>query len=143
MNSKKKNIEAQIVEDFEKIRPAITRLLQTQMNNDNLSLRYGRSRSNSKNDIVINPSILVNTISKTNLDRNEVMIGTVVHEAIHATNNYTLDSESLNKLFPDELDDVEDIDDILEILTGPFGKYVFDILFIRLKKKSLSNNMKV
>ena len=49
MNSKKKNIETQIVEDFEKIRPAITRLLQTQMNNDNLSLRYGRSKSNSKN----------------------------------------------------------------------------------------------
>ena len=94
MNSKKKNIEAQIVEDFEKIRPAITRLLQTQMKNDDLSLRYGRSKSNSKNDIVINPSILVNTISKTNLDRAEVMIGTVVHEAIHATNNYSLDSES-------------------------------------------------
>ena len=74
MNSKKKNIEAQIVEDFEKIRPAITRLLQTQMKNDDLSLRYGRSKSNSKNDIVINPSILVNTISKTNLDRDEVMI---------------------------------------------------------------------
>ena len=110
MNSKKKNIEAQIVEDFEKIRPAITRLLQTQMKNDDLSLRYGRSKSNSKNDIVINPSILVNTISKTNLDRDEVMIGTVVHEAIHATNNYSLDSESLNKLFPDELDDVEDIE---------------------------------
>ena len=34
MNSKKKNIETQIVEDFEKIRPAITRLLQTQMKND-------------------------------------------------------------------------------------------------------------
>ena len=79
MNSKKKNIEAQIVEDFEKIRPAITRLLQTQMKNDDLSLRYGRSKSNSKNDIVINPSILVNTISKTNLDRDEVMIATVVH----------------------------------------------------------------
>jgi hypothetical protein len=50
MNSKKKNIEAQIVEDFEKIRPAITRLLQTQMKNDDLSLRYGRSKSSSKND---------------------------------------------------------------------------------------------
>ena len=135
MNSKKKNIEAQIVEDFEKIRPAITRLLQTQMKNDDLSLRYGRSKSNSKNDIVINPSILVNTISKTNLDRDEVMIGTVVHEAIHATNNYSLDSESLNKLFPDELDDVEDIDDVLEILTGPFGKYVFDILIHSIEEK--------
>ena len=135
MNSKKKNIEAQIVEEFEKIRPAITRLLQTQMKNEDLSLRYGRSKSNSKNDIVINPSILVNTISKTNLDRDEVMIGTVVHEAIHATNNYTLDSESINKLFPEELDDVEDIDDILEILTGPFGKYVFDILIHSIEEK--------
>ena len=46
-----------IIEDFEKIRPAITRLLQTQMKNDDLSLRYGRSKSNSKNDIVINPSV--------------------------------------------------------------------------------------
>ena len=107
------------------------------MKNDDLSLRYGRSKSNSKNDIVINPSILVNTISKTNLDRDEVMIGTVVHEAIHATNNYSLDSESLNKLFPDELDDVEDIDDVLEILTGPFGKYVFDILIHSIEEKNL------
>ena len=135
MNSKKKNIEGQIVEDFEKIRPAITRLLQTQMKNDDISLRYGRSKSNSKNDIVINPSILVNTISKTNLDRDEVMIGTVVHEAIHSTNNYSLDSESLNKLFPDELDDVEDIDDVLKILTGFFGKYVFDILIHSIEEK--------
>jgi len=135
MNSKKKNIEAQIVEDFEKIRPAITRLLQTQMKNDDLSLRYGRSKSNSKNDIVINPSILVNTISKSNLNHDEVMIGTVVHEAIHATKNYTLDTASLNNLFPDELDDVEDIEDILEILTGPFGKYVFDILIHSIEER--------
>ena len=63
------------------------------------------------------------------------MIGVVVHEAIHATNNYTLDSESINKLFPEELDDVEDIDDILEILTGPFGKYVFDILIHSIEEK--------
>ena len=63
------------------------------------------------------------------------MIGTVVHEAIHATNNYSLDSESLNKLFPDELDDVDDIDDVLEILTGPFGKYVFDILIHSIEEK--------
>ncbi len=136
MNSKKKNIETQIVEDFEKIRPAITRLLQTQMNNDDLSLRYGKSKSNSNNDIVINPSILVNTISKTKLDRNEVMIGTVVHEAIHATNNYSMDPDSLNKLFPDELDDVQDVDDVLEILTGPFGKYVFDILIHSIEEKN-------
>ena len=138
MNSKKKNIEAQIVEDFEKIRPAITRLLQTQMKNDDLSLRYGRSKSNSKNDIVINPSILVNTISKSNLNHDEVMIGTVVHEAIHATKNYTLDTASLNNLFPDELDDVEDIEDILEILTGPFGKYVFDILIHSIEERASS-----
>ena len=135
MNSKKKNIEAQIVEDFEKIRPAITRLLQTQMNNDDLSIRYGRSKSNSKNDIVINPSILVSTISKTSLNRDEVMIGTVVHEAIHATKNYSLDSGTLRNLFPNELDDVEDIDDVLEILTGPFGKYVFDILIHSIEER--------
>ena len=135
MNSKKKNIEAQIVEDFEKIRPAITRLLQTQMNNDDLSIRYGRSKSNNKNDIVINPSILVSTISKTSLNRDEVMIGTVVHEAIHATKNYSLDSGKLRNLFPNELDDVEDIDDVLEILTGPFGKYVFDILIHSIEER--------
>ena len=135
MNSKKKNIEAQIVEDFEKIRPAITRLLQTQMNNDDLSIRYGRSKSNSENDIVINPSILVSTISKTSLNRDEVMIGTVVHEAIHATKNYSLDSGTLRNLFPNELDDVEDIDDVLEILTGPFGKYVFDILIHSIEER--------
>ena len=135
MNSKKNNIEAQIVEDFEKIRPAITRLLQTQMNNEDLSIRYGRSKSNSKNDIVINPSILVSTISKTSLNREEVMIGTVVHEAIHATKNYSLDSGALKNLFPNELDDVEDIDDVLEILTGPFGKYVFDILIHSIEER--------
>ena len=135
MNSKKNNIETQIVEDFEKIRPAITRLLQTQLNNDDLSIRYGRSKSNSKNDIVINPSILVSTISKTSLNREEVMIGTVVHEAIHATKNYSLDSGALKNLFPNELDDVEDIDDVLEILTGPFGKYVFDILIHSIEER--------
>ena len=135
MNSKKNNIEAQIVEDFEKIRPAITRLLQTQLKNDDLSIRYGRSKSNSKNDIVINPSILVSTISKTSLNREEVMIGTVVHEAIHATKNYSLDSGALKNLFPNELDDVEDIDDVLEILTGPFGKYVFDILIHSIEER--------
>jgi len=135
MNSKKNNIETQIVEDFERIRPAITRLLQTQMNNDDLSIRYGRSKSNSKNDIVINPSILVSTISKTSLNREEVMIGTVVHEAIHATKNYSLDSGALKNLFPNELDDVEDIDDVLEILTGPFGKYVFDILIHSIEER--------
>lgn len=135
MNSKKKNIEAQIVEDFEKIRPAITRLLQTQMNNDDLSIRYGRSKSNNKNDIVINPSILVSTISKTSLNRDEVMIGTVVHEAIHATKNYSIDSGTLRNLFPNELDDVEDIDEVLEILTGPFGKYIFDILIHSIEER--------
>ena len=60
MNSKKKNIEAQIVEDFEKIRPAITRLLQTQMNNDDLSIRYGRSKSNNNTvDLAIQFTCLV------------------------------------------------------------------------------------
>ena len=65
MKSKKKNIESQIVDDFEKIRPAITRLLQSQMGNDNISIRYGRSKSNNSDDIVINPSVLVGTISQS------------------------------------------------------------------------------
>ena len=91
MNSKKKNIESQIVEDFEKIRPAITRLLQSQMSNENITIRYGRSKSNNKDDIVINPSVLVGTISQSTLDKNEVLIGTVIHEAIHSMSNYEVD----------------------------------------------------
>ena len=83
MDSKKKIIESQIVEEFEKIRPALTRLLQTQMNNEDITLRYGRSNSKEKNDITINPSILVNALSKSKLEKQELLIGTVVHEAIH------------------------------------------------------------
>ena len=90
MDSKNKIIESQIVEEFEKIRPALTRLLQTQMNNENISLRYGRSKSKDKNDITINPSILVNAVSKSRLDKQELLIGTVIHEAIHSLQNYQI-----------------------------------------------------
>ncbi len=135
MNSKKKNIESKIIEEFEKIRPAITRLLQTQMKNDKITLRYGLSSSSNKNDVVINPSILVNSVIDTKLDHTEVLIGTVVHEAIHSTQNYKLDLVQINKLFSEDLDDVNDIEDVLLILSGPFGKFVFDILIHSIEEK--------
>lgn len=135
MNSKKKNIESKIIEEFEKIRPAITRLLQTQMKNDKITLRYGLSSSSNKNDVVINPSILVNSVIDTKLDHTEVLIGTVVHEAIHSTQNYKLDLVQINKLFSEDLDDINDIEDVLLILSGPFGKFVFDILIHSIEEK--------
>ena len=139
MNFKKKNIESQIVEDFEKIRPAITRLLQSQMDNDNLTIRYGRSKSNNKNDIVINPSILVGTISQSTLNKDEVLIGTVVHEAIHSMSHYEVDMSSISEYFEEDFNDVENISDVLEIMTGPFGKYIFDILIHSIEEKVFVN----
>ena len=139
MNSKKKNIESQIVEDFEKIRPAITRLLQSQMGNENISIRYGRSRSNNADDIVINPSVLVGTISQSTLDKDEVLIGTVVHEAIHSMSNYKVDMSLISEYFDEDFNDVENILDVLEIMTGPFGKYIFDILIHSIEEKVFVN----
>ena len=37
-----KNIESEIVLEFEKIRPAITRLLQTETNNKELNINLGK-----------------------------------------------------------------------------------------------------
>jgi|TARA_B100001094_G_scaffold84003_1_gene80293 hypothetical protein len=139
MNSKKKNIESQIVEDFEKIRPAITRLLQSQMNNENISIRYGRSKSSSKDDIVINPSVLVGTISQSTLKKDEVLIGTVVHEAIHSMSNYKVDMSLISEYFEEDFNDVDDISDVLEIMTGPFGQYIFDILIHSIEEKVFVN----
>ena len=139
MNSKKKNIESQIVEDFEKIRPAITRLLQSQMSNENITIRYGRSKSNNKDDIVINPSVLVGTISQSTLDKNEVLIGTVVHEAIHSMSNYEVDMSLISEYFEEDFNDVDNISDVLEIMTGPFGKYIFDILIHSIEEKVFVN----
>jgi len=128
MSKDKNNLEQQIVEDFEKIRPAITRLLQTQLDNENISLRYGRTSSSDINDIVINPSILVKALSESKLDKEEVLIGTVVHEAIHSTQNYSFDQQQLTERFGEDLADVGDLEDVLEYLAGPFGKYIFEIL---------------
>ena len=135
MDSKNKIIESQIVEEFEKIRPALTRLLQTQMNNENISLRYGRSKSKDKNDITINPSILVNAVSKSRLDKQELLIGTVIHEAIHSLQNYQISISEISNIFNEEFDDMDDIEDILEILAGPFGKYVFEIIVHSIEEK--------
>ena len=135
MDSKKKIIESQIVEEFEKIRPALTRLLQSQMNNENITLRYGRSNSKEKNDITINPSILVNALSKSKLDKQELLIGTVVHEAIHSLQNYQINISEISKVFNEDFDDVDDIEDVLEILAGPFGKYIFEIIVHSIEEK--------
>ena len=45
MKSTKNNIEAEVILEFEKIKPAITRLLQSESNNKNLILRLGKSLS--------------------------------------------------------------------------------------------------
>ena len=139
MKSKKKNIESQIVDDFEKIRPAITRLLQSQMGNDNISIRYGRSKSNNSDDIVINPSVLVGTISQSTLHKDEVLIGTVVHEAIHSMSNYEVDMKIISEYFDEDFNDVEDLEDVLEIMTGSFGKYIFEILIHSIEEKVFVN----
>jgi len=135
MSKDKNNLEQQIVEDFEKIRPAITRLLQTQLDNENISLRYGRTSSSDNNDIVINPSILVKALSESKLNKEEVLIGTVVHEAIHSTQNYSFDQQQLTEKFGEDLSDVGDLEDVLEYLAGPFGKYIFEILIHSIEER--------
>jgi len=135
MSKDKNNLEQQIVEDFEKIRPAITRLLQTQLDNENISLRYGRTSSSDNNDIVINPSILVKALSESKLNKEEVLIGTVVHEAIHSTQNYLFDQQQLTERFGEDLSDVGDLEDVLEYLAGPFGKYIFEILIHSIEER--------
>ena len=63
MEFKKKTLETQIIEIFQKISPAITRLIQSTMNNDKIVLNLGKTKSKNKNEININPSILVNSVS--------------------------------------------------------------------------------
>ena len=84
MEFKKKTLETQIIEIFQKISPAITRLIQSTMNNDKIVLNLGKTKSKNKNEININPSILVNSVSDSDLEFKEVVIGTVIHEAIHS-----------------------------------------------------------
>jgi len=84
MKPNDKNIESEIVLEFEKIRPAITRLLQSQTGNKELNINLGKSKNINTNEIIINPSILVNSVTTSKLDFKELIIGTVVHEAIHS-----------------------------------------------------------
>ena len=128
MEFKKKTLETQIIEIFQKISPAITRLIQSTMNNDKIVLNLGKTKSKNKNEININPSILVNSVSDSDLEFKEVVIGTVIHEAIHSMEDYKFDIDKDLSKFQDETDGLSDIDEVLEVLSGPFGKYIFEIL---------------
>ena len=128
MKPSDKNIESEIVQEFEIIRPAITRLLQSQTENKELIINLGKSKRVNSNEIVINPSILVNSVSSSKLDFKELIIGTVVHEAIHSMHDYKFEIEKDLKIRAEEVTGLNNIEEVLEILAGPFGKYVFEIL---------------
>ena len=128
MEFKKKTLETQIIEIFQKISPAITRLIQSTMDNDKIVLNLGKTKSKNTNEININPSILVNSVSDSDLEFKEVVIGTVIHEAIHSMEDYKFDIDKDLSKFQDETDGLNDIDEVLEVLSGPFGKYIFEIL---------------
>ena len=128
MKPQDKNIESEIVLEFEKIRPAITRLLQTETNNKELNINLGKSKNSNKNEIVINPSILVNSVTTSKLDFKDLIIGTVVHEAIHSMQDYNFEIDKDLKSRAEEVTGLNNIEEVLEVLSGPFGKYVFEIL---------------
>ena len=128
MEFKKKTLETQIIEIFQKISPAITRLIQSQTDNPNIVINLGKTKSKNKNEININPSILVNAVSDSELEFKELIIGTVVHEAIHSMEEYNfIVDEDLTK-YKDDTEGLTNIDEVLEVLAGPFGKYIFEIL---------------
>ena len=128
MEFKKKTLETQIIEIFQKISPAITRLIQSETHNANIVINLGKTKSKNKNEININPSILVNAVSDSELEFKELIIGTVVHEAIHSMEEYNFDvDEDLTK-YKDDTEGLTNIDEVLEVLAGPFGKYIFEIL---------------
>ena len=128
MEFKKKTLETQIIEIFQKISPAITRLIQSETDNANIVINLGKTKSKNKNEININPSILVNAISDSELEFKELIIGTVVHEAIHSMEEYNFNvDEDLTK-YKDDTEGLTNIDEVLEVLAGPFGKYIFEIL---------------
>ena len=85
MKSTKNNIESEVILEFEKIKPAITRLLQSESNNKNLILRLGKSSSENSNEVTINPTILVNSIENSNINKKDVLIGTVAVSYTHLT----------------------------------------------------------
>ena len=111
MKSTKNNIEAEVILEFEKIKPAITRLLQSESNNKNLILRLGKSSSENSNEVTINPTILVNSIENSNINKKDVLIGTVVHESIHSINEYEINHEIDFKNFNKEIEGLKDIED--------------------------------
>ena len=128
MEFKKKTLETQIIEIFQKISPAITRLIQSETDNANIVSNLGKTKSKNKNEININPSILVNAVSDSELEFKELIIGTVVHEAIHSMEEYNFNvDEDLTK-YKDDTEGLTNIDEVLEVLAGPFGKYIFEIL---------------
>ena len=128
MEFKKKTLETQIIEIFQKISPAITRLIQSETDNANIVINLGKTKSKNKNEININPSILVNAVSDSELEFKELIIGTVVHEAIHSMEEYKFNvDEDLTK-YKDDTEGLTNIDEVLEVLAGPFGKYIFEIL---------------
>ena len=71
MEFKKKTLETQIIEIFQKISPAITRLIQSETDNANIVINLGKTKSKNKNEININPSILVNAVSDSELEFKE------------------------------------------------------------------------
>ena len=128
MEFKKKTLETQIIEIFQKISPAITRLIQSETDNPNIVINLGKTKSKNKTEININPSILVNAVSDSELEFKELIIGTVVHEAIHSMEEYNFNvDEDLTK-YRDDIEGLTNIDEVLEVLAGPFGKYIFEIL---------------
>ena len=128
MEFKKKTLETQIIEIFQKISPAITRLIQSETDNANIVINLGKTKSKNKTEININPSILVNAVSDSELEFKELIIGTVVHEAIHSMEEYNFNvDEDLTK-YKDDTEGLTNIDEVLEVLAGPFGKYIFEIL---------------
>ncbi len=128
MEFKKKTLETQIIEIFQKISPAITRLIQSETDNANIVINLGKTKSKNKNEININPSILVNAVSDSELEFKELIIGTVVHEAIHSMEEYNFNvDEDLTK-YKDDTEGLTNVDEVLEVLAGPFGKYIFEIL---------------
>ena len=128
MEFKKKTLETQIIEIFQKISPAITRLIQSETDNANIVINLGKTKSKNKNEININPSILVNAVSDSELEFKELIIGTVVHEAIHSMEEYNFIVDKDLTKYKDDTEGLTNIDEVLEVLAGPFGKYIFEIL---------------
>ena len=139
MKSTENNIESKVIKEFERIKPALTRLLQSESNNKDLLLRLGKSSSENSNEVTINPTILVNSIENSNIKKNDVLIGTVIHESIHSMKEYKINPEIDFKSFKNEIEGLTDIEDVLEVLSGPFGKYIFEIIIHSLEERNFVN----